>query len=116
MHVRRKKVADQVIVITSASSGIGLATARRRGARRACGASGARAGWRPRVRDARQARADRYARAILACAERPVREVVVGGDPRARIAAAVLHPTRTALAAAGIGLAVAAGVRAMRNR
>ena len=115
------------------------------------------------------------ARAILACAERPVREIVVGGGPRAMIAAAkvapqlsekvmertmfeaqksnrparrasdnlygpadptarergrypgpvlerslytsaALHPTRTALAAAGIGLALAAGVRAMRSR
>lgn len=115
------------------------------------------------------------ARAILACAERPVREIVVGGAARAMIAgariaphlservmertmfdaqksdrpsrrtgdnlygpadptarergrypgpvlerslytAAALHPTRTALAAAGIGLAVAAGVRAMRSR
>ena len=115
------------------------------------------------------------ARAILTCAERPVREIVVGGAARAMIAgagiaphlservmertmfdlqqsdrpsrhtgdnlygpadptarergrypgpvlerslytAAALHPTRTALAAAGIGLAVAAGVRAMRSR
>jgi short-subunit dehydrogenase len=115
------------------------------------------------------------ARAILTCAERPVREIVVGGAARAMIAGAgiaphlservmertmfdaqqsdrpshptgdnlygpadptarergrypgpvlerslyttaALHPTRTALAAAGIGLAVAAGVRAMRSR
>lgn len=115
------------------------------------------------------------ARAILTCAERPEREIVVGGAPRAMIAgaglaphlserfmertmfaaqksdrparrahdnlygpidpmarergrypgpvlersiytSAALHPTRTALAAAGIGLAVAAGVRAMRSR
>lgn len=115
------------------------------------------------------------ARAILTCAERPIREIVVGGGPRAMIAAAgmaphlservmertmfeaqkadrparrasdnlygpadptarergrypgpvferslytsaALHPTRTALAAAGLGLAVAAGVRAMRSR
>ncbi len=115
------------------------------------------------------------ARAILTCAARPVREIVVGGAARAMIAgagiaphlserimertmfeaqksgrpprragdnlhgpadptarergrypgpvlerslytSAALHPTRTALAAAGIGLAVAAGVRAMRTR
>ena len=115
------------------------------------------------------------ARAILTCAERPVREIVVGGAARAMLAgagvaprlserimeatmfeaqksrrkagrtadnlygpvdptarergrypgpvfehslytSAALHPTRTALAAAGIGLAVAAGVRAFRNQ
>ena len=35
---------------------------------------------------------------------------------RSLYTSAALHPTRTALAAAGIGLALAAGVRAMRSR
>jgi len=115
------------------------------------------------------------ARAILTCAERPTREIVVGGGARALLAgadlapglserimertmfeaqkadrpagrrpdnlygpadpsarergrysghvlerslytAAALHPARTAFAAAGIGIAVAAGMRAMRDR
>ncbi|HEU5050025.1 MAG TPA: SDR family oxidoreductase [Gemmatimonadales bacterium] len=115
------------------------------------------------------------ARAILACAEHPTREIVVGGAARALLAgaglapalserimertlfdaqqsdrparryddnlyepadptarergrypgpvlehslytAAAIHPGRTALAAAGIGLAVAAGIRAIRSR
>ncbi|HEY9449199.1 MAG TPA: SDR family oxidoreductase [Gemmatimonadaceae bacterium] len=53
---------------------------------------------------------DVVAKAIIQAAQRPIRDVIPAG------AAALLHPKRAALVAAGLGLAAVTGVLALRHR
>src|SRR5438477_259382 len=129
MPVKLKRVSDQVIVITGASSGIGLATAEmavQRGARVVLAArseeelrdtcdrlnrTGKRATYvaaevaeHARKHIPEQAKhtppvypPEEVAHAILRCAEKPIREVVVGGVPRLQQALHTLAPRLTDL-------------------